>query len=393
MNREPLRNVAADRGLVGGPFGSSLVNADYAEDGIPVIRGANMNAGRFIGGEFAFVSHEKFARDLSRNSAAPRDVIYTQRGTLGQVALVPSTGADTFVVSQSQMRLRVDPQRAVPEFVYYASTTSEFLKQVDDRAVSTGVPHTNLGILAELEIPLPPLAKQQAIAEVLGALDDKIAANIALATTAEATIATAHTAATRNGVAEKSLLDELVIEFGEPFGGAQFSEPGVGRPLIRIRDLKTFKSQVWSTEFRPKEVVVAAGDVLVGMDAEFRATPWLGEAGLLNQRVLRARHATYGRALVREMLRRPLAEVEGEKSATTVIHLNKADLARKTVEVPTGDALTAFERLAEPLYEARVALAAENRTLAATRNALLPQLMSGKLRVRDAEAAASEAGV
>ena len=393
MNREPLRNIAADRGLVGGPFGSSLVNADYTDEGIPVIRGANMSAGRFIGGQFAFVSQEKFARDLSRNSAAPRDVIYTQRGTLGQVALVPSTGAGTFVVSQSQMRLRVDPQRAVPEFVYYACTTSEFLQQVDDRAISTGVPHTNLGILAELEIPLPSLSEQQAIAEVLGALDDKIAANTALASTTESTIAVAYAAATHDGVVERPLLDELVIEFGEPFGGAQFSEPGVGRPLIRIRDLKTFKSQVWSTEFRPKEVVVAAGDVVVGMDAEFRATPWLGGAGLLNQRVLRARHATFGRALVREMLRRPLAEIEGEKSATTVIHLNKADLARKTVDVPDADSITAFERVAEPLYEVRVALAAENRTLAATRDALLPQLMSGKLRVRDAEEMSAQAGV
>lgn len=241
-------------------------------------------------------------------------------------------------------------------------------------------------------VPVPPRGEQQAIAEVLGALDDKIAANTALAAAAEATISLAHADATRAGVVERPLLNELEIEFGEPFGGAHFSEPGVGRPLIRIRDLKSFRSQVWSTESRPQEVVVAAGDVLVGMDAEFRATPWLGEPGLLNQRVLRASHATFGRALVREMLRRPLAEVEGEKSATTVIHLNKADLARKTVDIPGSDAVVAFERLAEPLFEARIALAAENRTLAATRDALLPQLMSGKLRVRDAEAAASEAG-
>ncbi|MBF9336789.1 hypothetical protein G3N30_11355 [Microbacterium lacticum] len=247
--------------------------------------------------------------------------------------------------------------------------------------------------IRSFEVWVPSLPEQQAIVEVLGALDDKIAANTALAATAEATIATAYIAAIRGDAAERPLLDELVIEFGEPFGGAQFSEPGLGRPLIRIRDLKTFKSQVWSTESRPREVVVTAGDVLVGMDAEFRATPWLGEAGLLNQRVLRARHATFGRALVREMLRRPLAEVEGEKSATTVIHLNKADLVRKTVDVPNADSLIAFERLAEPLYEARVALANENRTLAATRDALLPQLMSGKLRVRDAEDLIVQAGV
>lgn len=392
MNRQRLSSVAAERGLVGGPFGSSLVNSDYTEEGVPVIRGANMSHGRFIGGDFAFVSPEKFARDLTRNSAVPRDVIYTQRGTLGQVALVPAGDAETFVVSQSQMRLRVDPAQATPEFVYYASITDDFLRQIDDRAISTGVPHTNLGILGELEIPLPPLPEQQAIAEVLGALDDKIAANTALAATADTSIAAAYAHASKNAGTEKPLLTEVVVEFGEPFGGANFCEPGSGRPLIRIRDLKTFESQVWTTESRAKETLVAPGDVVVGMDAEFRATAWLGEVGLLNQRVMRASHVVHGRALVREMLKRPLAEVESEKSATTVIHLNKSDLARKVVLVPSSDALAGFERIAEPLFEARVALASENRILAATRDALLPQLMSGKLRVRDAETAVSEAG-
>lgn len=253
-------------------------------------------------------------------------------------------------------------------------------------------PMLNRNYIAQVKVAIPPVSEQQAIAEVLGALDDKIAANTALANTAEATIATSHAKALHWDASERPLLDELVIEFGEPFGGAQFSEPGKGRPLIRIRDLKTFESQVWTTESRSKEVVVAPGDVLVGMDAEFRATPWLGESGVLNQRVLRASHPQHGRALVREALKRPLSEVEGEKSATTVIHLNKSDLARKTVLVPNSNALDEFEVVAEPLYESRIALAAENRTLAATRDALLPQLMSGKLRVRDAEEAASKAG-
>ncbi|WCD93731.1 hypothetical protein [Microbacterium sp. nov. GSS16] len=130
---------------------------------------------------------------------------------------------------------------------------------------------------------------------------------------------------------------------------------------------------------------MVAGDVLVGMDAEFRATAWLGAPGVLNQRVLRAGHPVYGRALVREVLKRPLAQVDNEKSATTVIHLNKADLARKTVCLPLRAALATFEAYAEPLYGVRVLLAEENRTLSAIRDALLPRLMSGELRVADIE--------
>ena len=337
------------------------------------------------------ISRETFEAWTRRLSPRAGDLLFAREAPVGPVVRLPDVA--NVAPGQRTVLLRPDPNVVHSAFLYYALTAPAARAGLIVKAEGSTVHHLNVPDIRSFEVWVPSLPEQQAVVEVLGALDDKIAANTALAATAEATIATAYIAAIRGDAAERPLLDELVIEFGEPFGGAQFSEPGLGRPLIRIRDLKTFKSQVWSTESRPREVVVTAGDVLVGMDAEFRATPWLGEAGLLNQRVLRARHATFGRALVREMLRRPLAEVEGEKSATTVIHLNKADLVRKTVDVPNADSLIAFERLAEPLYEARVALANENRTLAATRDALLPQLMSGKLRVRDAEDLIVQAGV
>lgn len=175
------------------------------------------------------------------------------------------------------------------------------------------------------------------------------------------------------------------VDFGEAFKGADFSEPGVGRPLIRIRDLKTFKSQIWTTEVRPSEVMVMPGDVVVGMDAEFRPTSWLGNPGLLNHRVCRVRGKYFGNAFAREVLKAPLIRVENFKSATTVIHLNKGDLERVKLLIPSSTALESFETTAEPLYTLRISLAVENRTLAATRDALLPQLMSGRLRVKDAQ--------
>ena len=94
-----------------------------------------------------------------------------------------------------------------------------------------------------------------------------------------------------------------------------------------------------------------------------------------------------GNAFVRESLRQPLASMENQKSATTVIHLNKSDLMRMSIVMPGEAELGRFEFNTEHLYRFSVGLAQENRTLAATRDALLPQLMSGKLRVRDAEKA------
>lgn len=89
----PQRNA-----LVGGPFGSNLVSKDYVDDGVPVIRGQNMGAGRWVDGEFAFVTQAK-AQELSANVARPGDVVFTQRGTLGQVAIVPESPHDRYIVS------------------------------------------------------------------------------------------------------------------------------------------------------------------------------------------------------------------------------------------------------------------------------------------------------
>ncbi|SFC86351.1 restriction endonuclease subunit S domain-containing protein [Spirosoma endophyticum] len=91
-------NIADSRknALVGGPFGSNLVSKDYVKEGVPVIRGQNMGF-RQIDGEFVFVTEEK-AQALAANAARPGDLIFTQRGTLGQVALVPQGLYDTYIV-------------------------------------------------------------------------------------------------------------------------------------------------------------------------------------------------------------------------------------------------------------------------------------------------------
>jgi type I restriction enzyme S subunit len=247
--------------------------------------------------------------------------------------------------------------------------------------------------LQAIFIPLPPLAEQRAIAEVLGALDDKIEANRKTTLVAEALVTAAFRyAMAQIGDRDVPLFDVVDFIFGEPFKSTEFNSAGIGRPLIRIRDLKTFSPQFWTTEARPRETVVEPGDIVVGMDAEFRPTLWQGMAGLLNQRVCMALPRGFGgRAFIRELLVEPLAEIESFKTGTTVSHLNKSDLEAVKVSVPESTAVARFDALAEPLRETIVALHRENMRLSSLRSTLLPKLLSGELRVRDAESIVGEA--
>jgi len=164
--------------LVGGPFGSNLTTRDYADDGVPVIRGTNLLEEReFEDAGFVFVAEDK-ANALTSNLAYPGDVVFTQRGTLGQVGIIPTTARfQRYVISQSQMKLTVNEELANARFVYYFFRHPNTVQEIKNRSIASGVPHINLGILKEFNIPLPPRPVQDAIVEILSSYDNLIENN------------------------------------------------------------------------------------------------------------------------------------------------------------------------------------------------------------------------
>ncbi len=180
MKKWPLATIdslkANERhSLVGGPFGSNLTRRDYVDTGVPVIRGVNLpDDERFSEDEFVFVSEAK-ADELRQNCARRGDVVFTQRGTLGQVGLIPESSAfDRYVISQSQMKLTVNKAKVDAEFVYYFFRHPHTVQLIKNRAISSGVPHINLGILKEIEMPLPRLDVQREIVQILRSYDNLI---------------------------------------------------------------------------------------------------------------------------------------------------------------------------------------------------------------------------
>lgn len=329
---------------------------------------------------------ERLARTIGAKAARAGDIVLTTKGTVGRTGLVTDL-ADRVVYSPQVCFFRSDRPDVIDlRFLYQWLNSPEFVEQAGYLKSSTDMaPYISLKDLGSTRIELPPLPTQRAIAEVLGALDDKIAANTEADRWAADLAAALYLRACSSHAMEVPLWEALTVKFGEPFSGEGFCEPGQGRQLIRIRDLKTNRCQVWTTERRAGEAVIGAGDVVAGMDAEFRPSYWLGEDGVLNQRCLTADSRVGGKSFALEALKAPLARIEGSKSATTVIHLNKSDLMRESVVVPLESELSRFMATAEPLRLRRVALADESRKLAELRDTLLPHLMSGRITVRDAE--------
>ncbi len=165
----PIRNA-----IVGGPFGSDLVSNDYVADGVPVIRGQNMGT-QWVKGPFVFVTKEK-ASALSANLARPEDLIFTQRGTMGQVCIVPKDQYEYYLISQSQMKVTLNRDIADPYFFHYLFSSSRLQDYIQQSTIQTSLPHLNLGILREIPIPKPPINEQHAIATVLSDVDSLLTA-------------------------------------------------------------------------------------------------------------------------------------------------------------------------------------------------------------------------
>ena len=144
-----------------------------------MIRGNNLSGSRFLCmDDFVYVSDSKAREDLSGNLAKAGDLIFTQRGTLGQVAIIPENGASNrYAVSQSQMKLAVDEAKADKLFFYYYFSSRQATQRIKNLDSSSGVPHINLAALRAFEVPVPPLRVQRRIASVLSTYDDLIENN------------------------------------------------------------------------------------------------------------------------------------------------------------------------------------------------------------------------
>jgi type I restriction enzyme S subunit len=151
-----------------GPFGSRITRDNFVPDGVPVVRGGNLANG-FVDGDFVFLTEAK-ANELKASVAHPLDLVFTHRGTLGQVGIIPNQSRyPRYVVSQSQMLLSVDRRKASPWMIYLF-----FRSPIGEAALlantsTTGVPAISRPTtsLKAISIVLPPIAISERFAEIV----------------------------------------------------------------------------------------------------------------------------------------------------------------------------------------------------------------------------------
>jgi type I restriction enzyme, S subunit len=396
--------------FVGGPFGSELTTRDYVSEGIPVIRGNNLARwGKFHDDDFVFVKEEKAAA-LQSNLAYPGDLIFTQRGTLGQVGLIPQDAKfDRYLVSQSQMKLTVDGRKVNPLFIYYYFRLPSTIQNILNSVSSSGVPHINLSTLKAFQIPVPPLPVQDSILGLVKPYDDLIENN-----------------RRRIGLLEEAarlLYREWFVYFRFP--GHEHVKITNGLPdgwesrtfddvcqAVGGGTPSTAKPEYWSngdiTWYTPTDVtrnpclalldsamkitesglrgssakMLPAGTVLMTSRASVGFFGIIDAPSCTNQGFISIiPNETYLRMYLLQNLVFRVEEIRSNAGGSTYKEISRGKFKVLPVVVPGEPLLQEFEEQASDTHAQVRTLHAMNQRLAEARDLLLPRLMSGEIAV------------
>lgn len=357
-----------------------------APAGHPYVAIPDIQQGRVVLETTRRITDEDLLDWTRRTKPRAGDILVTRRGRVGDTAPIPT---DDCAIGQNLVILRSDGTVIDQSFLRWATRGPAWQSEVD-RLINVGAVFSslNVGDIGKMRIPVLPLPEQQAIAEVLGALDDKIAANRALVATADA-LARAFTNECLADSTTTQLCDLATITMGSSPKGTSYNESGEG--VVLYQGMKDFGirsplPRVWTTE--PGRLA-HAGDILMSVRAPVGTLNRATEECCIG-RGLASLTAHQPNALFHLLLGQQTLFAPFNGDGTIFGSINKRQLHALPVRIPSAG-LTELEAKTAPL-EAQVASAlSESATLAALRDTLLPALMDGTLRVKDAERTVSEA--
>ena len=322
---------------------------------------------------------------------------------------------------QRVARLRGGPRLHIG-FLRHLIGSPSFTDYIRGIETGTAVPHISAPQIKSFEFALPPLPTQKAIAALLGALNDKMHLNRRMSETLEGMMRTifknwfvdfgptqAKIEGQRPYLAPEvwSLFPSRLDDEGKPEGWKflpldevadflnglalqKFPGNGIGDlPVIKIAELRsgiTAKSDLASNAI-PKPYIVDDGDILFSWSGSLTQKIWTGGRGALNQHLFKVTSRKFPKWFhylwVDHHL--PAFQAIAASKATTMGHIQRYHLNEAETVIAAAPLMKAANRLIAPLFDRLVESDLETHTLAATRDLLLPKLMSGEIRIRDAE--------
>ncbi|MDO5753316.1 restriction endonuclease subunit S [Arthrobacter sp.] len=340
-----------------------------SETGVPIVRVKDVRNGVVDESSPMRVDEEIIAKH-SRTTLAGGELLLSLVGTVGESAVAQDSLRGWNVARAIAVIRPVDVSSRWLQLCFEsAPIKSEILGVLNTTVQST----LNLADLKRLQIPVPPANIRSGIEEVLGALDDKIAANTKFVDTTFA-LAGAHFQRLMAHSREMARLGDLIsLDYGKSLSTTS-----------RVPGPVNVYGSGGITGTHTTALCSEPG-VIVGGKGTAGAVHWShGPYFPIDTTYYVSPKSPEISQVFCYFLLRTL-RLDSMNNDSAVPGLNRNEAHAIPVRVPSKASTIDFTETATTLFESAAAIEAEIRKLAATRDALLPQLMSGKLRVKDAE--------
>ena len=425
-----------------GKAGVSLIDCVHATPkpaivGYPYIAIPEMKDGRLDFESARKITIEDFTAWTRKAHPRKDDVVLSRRTNPGVTA--PVGDQSDFALGQNLVLLRANGTRVAPEFLRWLVSSPQWWTQIQ-KFMNVGAVFNSLKCadVPNFELPIPPKEEQLAIASTLAALDDKIELNRRMNETLErqalaifrdwfvdfGPVRRAQAGATDPVAIMGGLTPDparavhLAAFFPAAFGNdglpvgwsdrpldsiAEFlnglalqkhpatpGEPDL--PVIKIAELRNGLTERSNRAARtlPAKYIIKDGDFIFSWSGSLMAKVWTEGEGALNQHLFKVSSDAYPQWFYALWVHHHMPEFQliAASKATTMGHIQRMHLTNAATVCPPDPTLVAMSAVMQPLWGRMIHNELENRTLAETRDYLLPRLMSGAVRVGSSRLAA-----
>lgn len=366
--------------------------SEYVASGIPFLRSQNVRKGYLNLDGLKYIPLE-FHRKLRKSRLTPGNIVIVRTGEPGAAALIPEGLGE---LNCSDLVIARPSVNVDPRFLCYSiNATAE--RYIAAHLVGAVQQHFNVGSARNMQIALPSLFEQRALSLVLGALDDKIAVNGRIANTYGELLSTRFTdlRVDTDPAGAMGISVSQLVEFNPALRVARDAD-AVYLDMAAVPTDGATVSE-WSRREPKSGTRFANGDTVMA-----RITPCLengktafvdfmddGEVGIGSTEfiIMRARpgvpiHLPYFLARSSRFRNYAIQNMVGSSGRQRVAATQLMDFP---LTRPDSDHMSDFGTAATDAFRYMRSLADESRKLAELRDTLLPKLMSGEIRVRDAE--------
>ncbi|MGG5507634.1 MULTISPECIES: restriction endonuclease subunit S [unclassified Myroides] len=315
-------------------------------------------------------------------------ILIPRKGSLNNIMFQDSP----FWTVDTMFWSKIDKSKVFPKYLFYQLTLIDY----ENLNVGSAVPSLTVPVINEIEIQLPPLPEQKAIASVLSSLDDKIDLLHQQNQTLEALAETLYL----NFIGEREFNSKLSnifsLQNGYAFKSKSFKESGTIR-VIKIKNISGDIVDITNSDFVDDESIkkldtkfkINSGDIIIAMTGaevgklgivpETDQSLWLNQrVGLLKEKFEGAKYLAYLH------LKSDFGQDYIENTATGSAQPNISGEGIENCEFPFYEETELREicNKLSPLYDKVIFNLGQIQTLTKLRDTLLPKLMSGEVRVQ-----------